>query len=346
MSESSVSIQLQDGGTISALQRDGIITARGVPYASANRFEPPRPREKWEGVLDCTRPGPICPQPKSRLDALNGPVARGRAMSEDCLRVSVFAPAPIRTDELLPTMVWIHGGNYTTGAGDLDCYSEAGLAAKGVVVINITYRLGILGYQPIKGRVPANLGLMDQIAALRWVRDNARFFGGDAGRVCLFGQSAGGDSVYTLLGANGTEGLFHRAIIQSAPLGVRLTERQEMLTAPESAADELVPRDHADVPVEHLLAIQDTIVAKSFGYAAAGMVFAPRPNHDPLPDDATFLKQLDCAIRRVPIFIGYTRDEGTGFVPLFNHIDASKRPRFEGPLPEFISKAWFQDQAK
>lgn len=131
MSESSVSIQLQDGGTISALQRDGIITARGVPYASANRFEPPRPREKWEGVLDCTRPGPICPQPKSRLDALNGPVARGRAMSEDCLRVSVFAPAPIRTDELLPTMVWIHGGNYTTGAGDLDCYSGAGLAAKG-----------------------------------------------------------------------------------------------------------------------------------------------------------------------------------------------------------------------
>lgn len=99
-------------------------------------------------------------------------------------------------------------------------------------------------------------------------------------------------------------------------------------------------------PSSHLLAIQDTIVAKSFGYAAAGMVFAPRPNHDPLPDEATFLKQLDCAIRRVPIFIGYTRDEGTGFVPLFNHIDASKRPRFEGSLPEFISKAWFQDQAK
>ncbi|KAK2594676.1 hypothetical protein QQS21_007585 [Conoideocrella luteorostrata] len=160
-----ISVQIKNG-EISAAQKDGILVARGIPYALTNRFEPPRPYPQWDHVLDCTQAGPICPQSKGRLDAITGPLAEGRTMSEDCLCVSVYAPTPIHSGRLLPTMVWIHGGGYITGAGDLDCYSGAGLAAKGVVVVNITYRLGIFGYQPIKERVPANLGLMDQIAAL------------------------------------------------------------------------------------------------------------------------------------------------------------------------------------
>ncbi|KAF5134707.1 Para-nitrobenzyl esterase [Metarhizium anisopliae] len=341
---SKTTLQLANG-KITVLQNDNILVARGIPYAQAERFQPPQPMADWSSVKDFTQPGPICPQLKSRLDALNGPIAQGRAMSEDCLRVSVFAPAS-NPSPSLPVMVFIHGGGYSSGAGDLDCYSGAGLAKKGVVVVNITYRLGILGYQPIRGRAPANLGLMDQIAALKWVQGNIKSFGGDPKRVCVFGESAGADSIYCLMGANGTEGLFQRAIMQSTPLGARLSDRQEMLDALERLASELVPGDPGAASVEELLTIQGQLAMKGLSFATAGLSFGPIMNHDPLPDAETFDKRLDEAIRRVPIFIGYTKDEGTAFVPLFNNMDPLVRPaEMESSPAEYIGKAWFKTES-
>lgn len=264
-------------------------------------------------------------------------------MSEDCLRVSVFAPLP-KPPCALP-VIFIHGGGYSSGAGDLDCYSGAGLAEKGAVVVNITYRLGILGYQPIRGRAPANLGLLDQIAALKWTQENIECFGGDAKRVCVFGESAGADSIYCLLGANGTQGLFQRAILQSTPLGARLLDRSEMLNALEDLASELVPRERDAASVEDLLGIQGKLAMRGMSFPTAGMPFGPLLNHDPLPNKETFDKQLEEAIRHTPIFIGYTKDEGTAFVPLFNNIDASVRPAIDTTPAEYISKTWFKDKS-
>ncbi|KAG8426230.1 hypothetical protein J3459_008334 [Metarhizium acridum] len=176
----------------------------------------------------------------------------------------------------------IHGGGYSSGAG---------LAAKGAVAVNTTNRLGILGYQPIEGKAPANLGLMDQIAALKWVQGSIGSFGGDPKRVCVFGESAGADSTYCLMGVNGTEGLFQRAIMQSAPLA-RIWDRQEILDALERLASELVPEDPDDAYGEELLTIQDKLAMKGLSFATAGLPFGPLMDRDPLPDTETFDRRL------------------------------------------------------
>ncbi|KHN99030.1 Carboxylesterase family protein [Metarhizium album ARSEF 1941] len=340
---SKVTLELANG-QITTVQSDNVLAARGIPYARAERFQPPEPVPKWSSLRDCTQPAPICPQFRSRLHALVGPIAEGRTTSEDCLRVSVFAPAP-KPRPCVPVMAFIHGGGYIAGAGDLDCYSGAGLAKKGVVVVNIAYRLGILGYQRIEGRAPANLGLMDQIAALKWIQGNIECFGGDPQRVCVFGESAGADSIYCLMGADGTEGLFQRAIIQSPPLGLRLSDRREMLRALEQLASELVPADAGHAPVEELLTVQDKLAERALSFAAALLPFGPVLGHHPLPDAEGFEKRLDEAIRRVPIFLGYNGDEGSAFVPFFRSIDPLVRPRVESSAVEYIGRNWFKDKA-
>ncbi|KAK5989788.1 putative N-octanoylanthranilate hydrolase AqdA2 [Cladobotryum mycophilum] len=347
--ESTVTIQLR-GGLINALQQDGMVIARGVKYAEAARFEPPRIRNtKWDGIIDCTRPATICPQPASRLEAINGPITAGHSLDEDCLHVSVFSQNLPKQGDLLPVMVFIHGGAYMTGAGDLDCYSGAPLASQGVVVVNITYRLGIFGYQPIKGIVPPNLGLLDQIAALQWIHDNIESFGGDPNRVCLFGESAGGDSIFCLLGADGVEGLFHRVILQSAPFGVRDLDRQDMVNSLSSMAGNFLPKDYESVPAEELLAIQAKLSTAALQFLTAGMSFAPCLGHSPLPEQSEFDTRLDQMIRRVPIFIGYTKDEGRPFEQIAKRIEPLSGlfadPSNKLTAGDFVTKRWFQEPA-
>ena len=342
MSRSTVEVRLPDG-PISAVGRGGILIARGIPYAHAKRFERPQPPTKWTTTLDCTKQSPICPQLESRLNAIMGPIAEGRAMSEDCLCVSIFVPSSAN-NATLPVMAWLHGGGYSSGSGDLDCYSGAGLASKGVVVVNINYRLGVLGYQPIRDRgIPANLGLMDQIAALTWIQENVSYFGGDPKQVCVFGESAGADSIYALLGANGTENLFHRVIMQSAPLGVRLADRHEMLDALESLAADVLPQDEKEVPFQELLVMQTKLAAKALSFATGIMPFGPIEGYEPLPDKSMFSKRLHETIHRVPIFVGYNADEGTAFVPIFERLDKGVlRTSDEVNPADFMSKSYFE----
>lgn len=149
-------------------------------------------------------------------------------------------------------MVWIHGGSYVAGAGDAPAYNPSSLVSEqGVIVVSVTYRLGVLGYLGGNGR-PANLGLLDQLVALKWVRRNIAAFDGDPKQVTLFGQSAGGDAVAHLMAVQGARALFRRAIIQSPPLGIS-RGREKMEKAMVSAASVLSSR----TPIGELLAAQD-----------------------------------------------------------------------------------------
>ncbi|KAJ6781449.1 hypothetical protein PWT90_05208 [Aphanocladium album] len=340
-----VQIQLQNGA-IYAAKQDGIIRARGVRYAKAARFQPPQPVQPWNGIIDCSKPATICPQLPSRLEALNGNITTGHAMDEDCLHVSICAPARMDETKLLPVIAFIHGGGYTSGGGDLDVYSGLELAAAGAVQVSITYRLGILGYQRIEGVAPANLGLLDQIAALRWIRDNVSRFGGDPKQVTLSGTSAGGDSIYCLLGADGTKDLFDRAIIQSAPLGVRYMERDKMVTRLETVAKELLTSNADEMAVEELLEIQTKLAVESRAFRMLGMPFAPTLGHAPLPaTKAEFDDRVQRALGRTPIFIGYCRDEGIAFQGVFAAMNPDIKPAITTSMAEYIGKNWFQDDS-
>ncbi|EGX93556.1 para-nitrobenzyl esterase [Cordyceps militaris CM01] len=342
---SMVEIQLRDGA-ICALKHGDIIRARGVRYAQAARFQAPQSVQPWTGIADCTRPASICPQLPSRLEDLNGNITAGHAMDEDCLHVSICAPWREDMTALLPVVVFIHGGGYTSGGGDLDVYSGVELAAAGVVHVSITYRLGILGYQPVEGVAPANLGLLDQMAALRWIRDNISSFGGDAEKLTLSGSSAGGDSIYCLFAADGAEGLFQRAILMSTPLGVRHMDRRSMDTALERTAKASLGQNPADMPLEELFEVQKKLAIEARGFTALGLPFAPMLGHAPLPSSkAEFDARVQRALERIPIFVGYCRDEGVAFQGLFGGMSPDLQPALTTSVVDFISKSWFQDDS-
>lgn len=196
---------------------------RGIPYAAstagANRWRPPQPVAAWEGVRDCITFGPACPQAPY---AKESPYFREpEPQSEDCLSVNVWSAAK-DANERRPVMVWIHGGALTRGSGAVDAYDGTALAQKGVVVVTINYRLGPLGFfahpeltAESKEHASGNYGFLDQIAALKWVRDNISQFGGDPECVTIFGESAGALSVCVLSASPLAKGLFHRAISES-----------------------------------------------------------------------------------------------------------------------------------
>jgi para-nitrobenzyl esterase len=196
----------------------------GVPYAAPPvgelRWQAPQPAMPWQGVRLADRQGDNAPQRPEPFDA--APVRGG--FSEDCLTLNVWAPAE---PALKPraVMVWIHGGGFVSGGSSPARYDGAGLASRGVLVVSLNYRLGRLGFfaHPALRRAQGddavgNFGLMDQLAALRWVRRNIAAFGGDPERVTVFGESAGGHSVAWLMASPAARGLFAQAILQSAPL--------------------------------------------------------------------------------------------------------------------------------
>src|SRR4051794_33741377 len=198
-----------DAGALRGTLESGVVVFRGIPFAEVPaRFATPAPVEAWVGTRDALSYGPPPPQ--------SGVFATDAAMESDSGWLTVNVWSPERADDL-PVMVWIQGGGYQFGTSGLPEYDGGRLAREGgIVVVTFNYRVGIEGFALIPG-APANRGLLDQVAALEWVRDNIAAFGGDPARVTVFGQSAGGGSVAALLVMPSAAGLFRRAIVQSMP---------------------------------------------------------------------------------------------------------------------------------
>lgn len=220
-------VQLESGlitGVQEEVEGQQIWMFKGVPYAAPPvgelRWRPPQPVEPWDGTMACTDFGPACPQP-GMFEILELVSLDAGEQDEDCLYLNVWSPAE-STGEELPVMVWIHGGSFVSGSGSMGLYDGRYLAARGVVVVTINYRLGPLGFlvhpalsAESESGVSGNYGLLDQVAALEWVQRNIAGFGGDPGNVTVFGESAGAMSILDLLVMPAAEGLFQRAIIQS-----------------------------------------------------------------------------------------------------------------------------------
>jgi len=209
-------------GEIKGYDKGGIHYFKGVPFAEPPvgdlRFAPPQPPVPWQGTRDATEDGPICPQAVLPLEGpLADVISATQPQDEDCLTLTVTTPA---VDGSLPVMVWIHGGAFTGGSGSTPIYDGTSFARDGVVFVSINYRLHALGFLYLDelfdgAKGTGNLGILDQVRALEWVRDNIAAFGGDPGNVTIFGESAGGMSVGTLMGTPSANGLFARAIPQS-----------------------------------------------------------------------------------------------------------------------------------
>jgi len=210
-------------GKVEGEERNGLYVFRGIPYAAppvgAKRWRAPDKVEAWSGVRKAVQFGNAAPQNRIPLEALAAFVI-GEPQSEDCLYLNVWTPG--LDGERRPVMVWIHGGAFTIGSGAQSIYEGTALAQRGdVVIVTINYRLGPLGFVRLheltNGRIPStgNEGMLDQARALEWVRENIAAFGGDPENVTIFGESAGGMSVGTLLGMPSARGLFQKAIPQS-----------------------------------------------------------------------------------------------------------------------------------
>jgi para-nitrobenzyl esterase len=195
---------------------------KGIPYAASPvgnlRFRPPQPPPVWSGERDATRSGPVAVQAR---DSVMSGVGDQTAMSENCLSVNVYAPAEPLTKR--PVVVWIHGGAFIMGSGSMPLYHGTSFAARhGIVVVTLNYRLGLLGLLylgDVGGDEAGNVALLDQVAALRWVKTNIAAFGGDPDNVTIMGESAGAVSIANLLVMPAARGLFHRAILQSGASG-------------------------------------------------------------------------------------------------------------------------------
>lgn len=294
------------GGVVRGRREGDLSVFRGIPFASLPaRFAAPGPVRPWPGVRPATAFGPPPPQ-STALGPAGGPAA-GPAEGDDWLTVNVWSPD---VDGRRPVMVWIQGGGYAFGTSGLPEYDGAVLAAGGVVLVTFNYRVGLEGFGVVPG-TPANRGLLDQVAALTWVRDTIARFGGDPDQVTVFGQSAGGGSVAALLAMPRAAGLFRRAIAQSVP-GTFFTPALAADVARACAAELGV--GVADLPAvdpEVLPLAGDAVLAAIDRHgdrwgpaAAAGVPFAPVVDGDVLP--TTPWRGLT---GRVDLLVGHTRDE-------------------------------------
>lgn len=298
-------------GTVTGWRDGPVDRATGIRYATAERYERPRPVGASSAAIRATDPAPACPQPPMPfLDDVVGSTLGDLPQDEDCLRVSVTVPAGTPADAKLPVMVWIHGGSYASGAGDAPFYDPGALVAEQrVVVVSVTYRLGLLGFLGDGERIPANLGLLDMVAALEWTRENIAAFGGDRDNVTVFGQSAGGDAVAHLMLVPRARELFHRAIIQSAPFGL-LAGRARMSALMARTAAPLA----RDAPLDEVRAMQQR-VAKAAGRHGlkAQMPFGLQYGMDPLPPEAALEAAWRGAAPHADVLVGSTTREAALF---------------------------------
>lgn len=301
------------GALAEAVAKDGVRAYKGVPFAAPPvgdlRWRAPQPVKAWSGERPVDAFGPNCLQPKVYNDV--DPFTP--SMSEDCLYLNVWTAA--RGGERRPVFVWIHGGGYGAGSGSEPRHDGNALAKKGVVVVTINYRLGPLGFlahpdlSREAGGASGNYALMDMVAALRWVRDNAAAFGGDPGRVTIAGESAGSDAVSRLMVSPEAAGLFHRAIGQS---GGAFGSRPEPTLSSAEAEGVRFATAMRSTGIAELRRRSSAEVLAGWNMQNGGWAFRPIVDGRFLPDTPAAIfaagRQND-----VPLIVGWTRDEGSLF---------------------------------
>ena len=300
----------------------GITHFRGIPYATAERFRPPVPVAMWPGARDARRDGPIAPQSAARQLSTRGMAIA--AQDEACLSLSVATPAMPVTGTLAaadsdffqrPVLVFIHGGGYESGASSCELFDPAIVCADGdLVVVKLNYRLGVLGFLSLPGIADGNMGLLDIIAALRWVQAHIAQFGGDPGNVTVIGHEAGAHAIMCLLTMWDSQGLFHRAVLASCPIGVspqsREIARQNAAQLCEAAGVEGIELN--DLPTIQIIAAQSKLIRNSRQFANVEMPFMPMFEDLHGHTDATrFIAAAakSAAARGVHLMIGTTREE-------------------------------------
>ncbi|MGB0436950.1 MAG: carboxylesterase/lipase family protein [Mycobacterium sp.] len=370
MHEETVRVKIASG-TVEGFTRDGVSRWRSIPYASPPvgrlRYRAPQPVQPWPGVRYCHGFGHCAPQ--KRMYTLLAP-GKYQQMSEDCLTLNVVTPTEETREkardsarEPLPVMVFIHGGGYMLGSSATPIYDGASLARKGCVYVSVNYRLGALGCLEISSLssgdivIDDNLFLRDLVMALRWVRNNIAAFGGDPDNVTIFGESAGGHAVATLLATPDAKGLFAQAISESPPSGMvrsadvaaeyaaRLT--RQLGVGQKGAAQALLEARPADL----VHALERLIVG---GHKDMLGAFAIGPTYgtDYLPTDPVDAMRTGKA-HPVPLIVGTNADEGRLFTRflkllpttrgaierLLHHVDPADRDRIFSAYPGYPDAA-------
>ncbi|WP_058301452.1 carboxylesterase/lipase family protein [Gorillibacterium timonense] len=350
-------------GYVRGTVKDGVRVWRGIPFAEPPvgdlRFRAPQEPKSWEGVKEAVDAGPIAMQPVVKDTSRMSSQASGDVRSEDCLYLNIWAPGERaeaaedarsagKTDdreeagctnravdaekisgpgERKPVMVWFHGGAFVSGAGSLSLYDGTSFVNGGeVVLVTVNYRLGPFGFlhlSPFGAGLGSNLGLLDQVAALRWVRENIAGFGGDPERVTIFGESAGAMSIAALLAMPSATGLFRRAILQSGAAQVMppkdATKVAQAFLAELGAASSGMPAQGelaawlGTFTADEILDAGERLKAKLNKGGLSPMLFQPVLDGDTLPLDPVEAVRRGSAAG-VELLIGTNRDEGAYFI--------------------------------
>ncbi|MEA4900173.1 carboxylesterase/lipase family protein [Desulfitobacterium sp.] len=309
---------------------------KGIPYAKPPvgplRFCPPQEPDTWKGVRETVQFGPFALQPTVWKGIASG------SQSEDCLYLNIWSPDA--DDKLRPVMVWLHGGAYSSGSGSFDMYDGTSFAEHGdVVVVTLNYRLGVFGFLYLaevggeKYATSGNCGLLDQIAALKWVKQNIQAFGGDPHRVTLFGESAGAVSVGILLAMPEAKGLFCQAIMESAS-NLVISADSAAQTA-KKVMDSLNLQTHEyekliDLPAEELLKVSLNFPPMTFCPVLDGLLI-------PVPPEEAIRKG---AAKDIPVICGSNKDEYRLFaarIPSYRRWDEAE---IAGRLERALGKVW------
>lgn len=320
-----------ESGLVAGYIEDGIYIYKGIPYAEAERFMPPTKAKTWEGIRSSRAYGPTCPQKKRMGWMIDEMAFESRwddgYPGEDCLRANIWTKG-INDGKKRPVMVWLHGGGYSAGSGqELPAYDGTNLCEKGdVVIVSLNHRLNVLGFLDLsafgeKYAQSGNVGLLDLIAALQWVKDNIANFGGDPSNVTIFGQSGGGGKVTALLTSRRAKGLFNRAIIESGSLSQMMEQKyskrigmtvMEELGLKASQIDQL-----KDIPYEKLLAVGENAVAKvkaevtTEGTMSLLFGWCPTVDGNVLTSQPTTPQAYESS-KDIPVIIGTTLHEFMG----------------------------------